>query len=77
MAGDPQISMRSRAKNNGLSVRGEPRLTSMAARFRLEPEQTKTSEGRIIPLSSELVDTLRQIEPKEGTVLLSRQAIQQ
>jgi integrase len=39
-----------------------------ARQIRLEPEQTKTSEGRIIPLSSDLVDTLRQIEPKEGTV---------
>jgi integrase len=36
--------------------------------IRLEPEQTKTDEGRVVPLSSELVDTLGQIEPKEGRV---------
>jgi integrase len=36
--------------------------------IRLEPEQTKTDEGRVIPLSSELVDILRQIEPKTGKV---------
>jgi integrase len=39
-----------------------------ARQIRLEPEQTKTDEGRIVPLSSELVDTLRRIEPKRGRV---------
>ncbi len=39
-----------------------------ARQIRLEPEQTKGDEGRIVPLSSELVDTLRQIEPKTGKV---------
>lgn len=39
-----------------------------ARQIRLEPEQTKGDEGRIIPLSSELVDTLRQIGPKQGQV---------
>jgi integrase len=36
--------------------------------IRLEPEQTKGDEGRVVPLSSELVNMLRQVEPKEGTV---------
>jgi integrase len=36
--------------------------------IRLEPEQTKNAEARNIPLSSELVGMLREIEPKEGTV---------
>ena len=36
--------------------------------IRLEPEQTKTDEGRIVPLSSELVSMLRKIEPKKGRV---------
>jgi integrase len=39
-----------------------------ARQIRLEPEQTKGDEGRIVPLSSELVNMLRDIEPKEGTV---------
>ena len=34
----------------------------------LEPEQTKTDEGRTIPLSSELVDMLSKVESKEGKV---------
>ena len=36
--------------------------------IRLEPEQTKGKEARNIPLTSELVDMLRQIKPKHGTV---------
>jgi integrase len=39
-----------------------------ARQIRLEPEQTKNSEGRIVPLSSELVDMLQRVEPKTGRV---------
>lgn len=39
-----------------------------AHQIRLEPEQTKTDEARVLPLPSVLVDVLRQIEPKEGRV---------
>jgi integrase len=39
-----------------------------ARQIRLGPEQTKGDEGRIVPLSSELVNMLRDIEPKAGTV---------
>lgn len=34
----------------------------------LEPEQTKTDEGRTIPLSAELVMMLQSVERKEGKV---------
>ncbi len=36
--------------------------------IRLEPEQTKTSEARVLPLPSVLVDMLSKVEPKEGKV---------
>src|SRR4029077_12921147 len=36
--------------------------------IRLEEEQTKTAEARIIPLPSVLVMTLREIKPKKGFV---------
>jgi integrase len=39
-----------------------------AALVRLEEDQTKNSEARTIPLPDVLVEMLRRIEPKEGTV---------
>ena len=36
--------------------------------IRLEEEQTKTEEARVVPLPSVLVAMLREIEPKEGRV---------
>jgi len=36
--------------------------------IRLEPEQTKTSEARVLPLPSVLVNMLSKVEPKEGRV---------
>ena len=36
--------------------------------IRLEPEQTKTSEARVLPLPSVLVNMLTTIEPKKGRV---------
>lgn len=36
--------------------------------IRLEPEQTKTSEARVLPLPSVLVNLLTAIEPKSGKV---------
>ena len=39
-----------------------------AALIRLEGEQTKTSEPRVVPLPDVLVETLRQVEKKEGSV---------
>jgi integrase len=36
--------------------------------IRLEPEQTKTDEARILPLSSALVNMLAEMEPKTGRV---------
>jgi integrase len=36
--------------------------------IRLEPEQTKTDEARVLPLPSVLVMMLREIEPKVGRV---------
>lgn len=36
--------------------------------IQLEPEQTKTSEARILPLPSVLVNMLAEVEPKEGRV---------
>ena len=36
--------------------------------IRLEPEQTKTDEARILPLSSALVNMLAEMEPKTGSV---------
>ena len=39
-----------------------------AHQIRLEPEQTKTDEARVLPLPAVLVDMLRQIEPKTGRV---------
>ena len=36
--------------------------------IRLEPEQTKTSEARVLPLPSVLVNMLKQSEPKTGKV---------
>jgi integrase len=38
-----------------------------AKHIRLESIQTKNSQGRVVPLSSELVDMLRQL-PREGTI---------
>jgi len=38
------------------------------ATIRLEDEQTKSGEARTIPLPDELVQLLRQVEPKEGKV---------
>ncbi len=43
---------------------GQSRPTAI----RLEPEQTKTSEARLLPLPSVLVDMLAEVEPKEGRV---------
>jgi integrase len=42
------------------------------ALIRLEGEQTKTSEARIVPLPDVLVDTLRQVNKKEGLVFSDR-----
>ena len=39
-----------------------------AREIQLEPEQTKTSEARILPLPSVLVNMLAEIEPKTGRV---------
>ena len=39
-----------------------------AALIRLEGEQTKTSEPRIVPLPDVLIDTLRRVKKKEGLV---------
>src|SRR5262249_51879597 len=38
------------------------------ALIRLEGEQTKTSEARIVPLPDVLIDTLRRVKKKEGLV---------
>jgi integrase len=40
------------------------------ALIRLEPEQTKTDEARMVPLPDVLVEMLQGIEPKEGTVFV-------
>lgn len=38
--------------------------------IRLEPEQTKTSEARVVPLPDVLVEMLERVEPKEGRVFI-------
>lgn len=43
-------------------------LDLQGALIRLESEQTKTSEPRVVPLPDVLVDTLNQVEKKEGLV---------
>jgi integrase len=45
-----------------------PQVDLDARLIRLEPEQTKTDEGRILPLSSALVNMLVEMEPKTGRV---------
>jgi len=47
---------------NGLQVNLDAR------EIQLEPEQTKTSEARILPLPSVLVNMLAEVEPKRGRV---------
>jgi integrase len=43
-----------------------------AALIRLEGEQTKTSEARVVPLPDVLVDTLKRVKKKEGLVFSNR-----
>jgi hypothetical protein len=43
-----------------------------ARQIRLEEEQTKGDEGRIVPLSSELVDMLRQVEQVKASASIRR-----
>jgi integrase len=45
-----------------------PQVNLDARLIRLEPEQTKTSEARVLPLPSVLVAMLQAVEPKEGRV---------
>jgi len=45
-----------------------PQVDLDHAVIRLEPEQTKTSEARIVPLPNVLVLMLERVEPKEGRV---------
>src|SRR5580658_8739918 len=45
-----------------------PQVNLDARLIRLEPEQTKTSEARVLPLPSVLVTMLQAVESKEGRV---------
>jgi integrase len=45
-----------------------PQVNLKTRLIRLEPEQAKTDEARILPLPSVLVDMLKDITPKEGRV---------
>ena len=45
-----------------------PQVNLDARLIRLEPEQTKTSEARVLPLPSVLVTMLQAVGPKEGRV---------
>jgi integrase len=49
-----------------------PQVDLDARLIRLEPEQTKTDEARVLPLPSVVVDMLRQIEPKDADAKRSR-----
>jgi integrase len=48
-----------------------PQLDLKAGLIRLEVEQTKTGEARIVPLPDVLIAMLAPVEPKEGTVFQS------
>lgn len=43
-------------------------MDSLSAVVRLEAEQTKSGEGRTVPMPDVLIEMLRRIEPKEGLV---------
>ena len=47
-----------------------PQVDLKQALIRLEPEQTKTDEARIVPLPDVLMEMLQDIEPKRGTVFV-------
>ena len=50
-----------------------PQVDLKQALIRLEPEQTKTDQARIVPLPDVLMEILRGIEPKQGTVFVGEE----